>query len=73
MSFFISNNEKVSLKIGNIEIENTLSEILLDIITDSKRNIKEHLKRINEKASRKINVLSRTTPYMNLPSLITSL
>ena len=34
---------------------------MLDIITDSKRNIKEHLKRINKKASRKINVISNYT------------
>ena len=34
----ISNNEKVSVKIDNIEIESTSSEKLLDITIDSKLN-----------------------------------
>ena len=81
----ISNNEKVSMKIDNIELENTLSENLLGIIIESKLNFKEHLDGILKKASRKANVLSRITPGMNLtkrkllvnsflhPSLITAL
>ena len=63
---FITSDEKVSMKIDNIEIENTSSEKLLGIITDSKLNFKEHLGGIIKKASRKVNVLSRITPYMNL-------
>ena len=39
----ISNNEKASMKIDNIELENTSSEKLLGIIIDSKLNFKEHL------------------------------
>ena len=62
----ISNNEKVSMKIDNIELENSSSEKLLSIIIDSKLNFKEHLERLIKKASRKVNVLSRITPYMNL-------
>ena len=62
----ISNNEKVSMKIDNIELENSSSEKLLSIIIDSKLNFKEHLERLFKKASRKVNVLSRITPYMNL-------
>ena len=62
----ISNNEKVSMKIDNIELENTSSEKLLGITIDSKLNFKEHLEGIIKKASRKVNVLSRITPYMNL-------
>ena len=62
----ISNNEKVPMKIDNIELENTSSEKLLGIIIDSKLNFKEHLERIMKKASWKVNVLSRITPYMNL-------
>ena len=65
-AIFLSNNEKVSMKIDNIELENTSSEKLLGIIIDSKLNFKEHLEGIIEKASRKVNVLSRITPYMNL-------
>ena len=62
----ISNNEKVPMKIDNIELENTSSEKLLGTIIDSKLNFKEHLERIMKKASWKVNVLSRITPYMNL-------
>ena len=62
----ISNNEKVSMKIDNIELENTSSEKLLGITIDSKLNFKEHLEGIIKKASRKVNVLSRITLYMNL-------
>ena len=63
---FITSDEKVSMKIDNIEIENTSSEKLLGIIIDSKLNFKENLGGIIKKASRKVNVLSRITPYMNL-------
>ena len=54
------------MKIDKIELEKTSSEKLLGIITDSKLNFKEHLEGIMKKASRKVNVLSRITPYMNL-------
>ena len=54
------------MKIDNIEIENTSSEKLLGIIIDNKLNFKENLGGIIKKASRKVNVLSRITPYMNL-------
>ena len=62
----ISNNEKVSMKIDNIEIENTSSEKLLSIITDSKVNFKEHLEGIIKKVSQKVNVLSRISPCINV-------
>ena len=48
----ISNNEKVSMKIDNIELENTSSEKFLGIIIDSKLNFKEHLEGILKKTSR---------------------
>ena len=54
------------MKTDNIELENSSSEKLLGIITDSKLNFKEHLEGISKKASRKVNVLSRITPYMSL-------
>ena len=62
----ISTNEKVPVKIDNIELESTSSEKLLGIIIDSKLNFKEHLAGIIKKVSRNVNVLSRITPYMNL-------
>ena len=61
----ISNNEKVSMKIDNIEKENTSSENLLGVIIDSKLNFKG-VPRIIKKTSWKVNVLSRITPYMSL-------
>ena len=62
----ISNNEKVPMKIDNIELENTSTVKLLGIIIDRKLNFKEHLEGTIKEASRKVNVLSRITPYTNL-------
>ena len=62
----IGKNQKVSMTIDNIELENTSSEKLLDIIIDSKHTFKEHLEGMIKKASCKVNVLSRITPYMNV-------
>ena len=45
----ISNNE-VSMKIDNIELENTSSEKFLGITIDSKLNFKEHLRRNNQES-----------------------
>ena len=64
--FVISNNKKGSMKTVNIELENTSSEKLLGILFDSKLTFKEHLEGIIKKARRKVNVLSRITPCMNL-------
>ena len=61
-----STNNKVFMKIDDIEIESTSSEKLLGIKIDSNLNFNEHLDEIIKKASRKVNVLSRITPYMNL-------
>ena len=68
----INNNEKVSMNIDDIKIENTSSEKLLGIIIDSKLNLKQHLEGIIKKFSRKMNVLSRITPYVTLvkPNLL---
>ena len=68
----INDNEKVSVNIDDIEIENTSSGKLLGIIIDSKLNFKQHLEGIIKKFSRKVNVLSRITPYVNLvkPNLL---
>ena len=68
----INNNEKVSMNIDDIEIENTSSGKLLGIIIDSKLNFKQHLEGIIKNFSRKMNVLSRITPYVTLvkPNLL---
>ena len=62
----VSSNEHVSMKLDNIEIENSNCERLLGVKIDSKLNFKEHLDGIIKKASRKINVLSHISPYMNI-------
>ena len=53
------------MRVDNIEIETASLEKLLGIIVDSKRNFKEHLEGIIKKASWKLNVLPRITPYRN--------
>ena len=62
----VSSNEHVSMKLDNIEIENSNCERLLGVKIDSKLNFKEHLDGIIKKASRKINALSRIASYMNI-------
>ena len=54
----VSNNEHVSMKFDNIEIENSNCERLIGIKIDSKLNFKEHLDGIIKKVSRKISALS---------------
>ena len=53
----VSSNEHVSMKLDNIELENSNCERLLGAEIDSKLNFKEHLDEIIKKASRKINAL----------------
>ena len=54
------------MKIDNIELENASSGKFLGRTIDSKLNFKEHLEGIIKKSSRKVNMLFRITPYMNL-------
>ena len=62
----VSGNGHVSMKLDNIEIENSNCKRLLGVKIDSKLNFKEHLDGIIKKASRKINALSRIARYMNI-------
>ena len=62
----VSSNEHVSMKLDNIEIEDSNCERLLGVKIDSKLNFKEHLDGIIKKASRKTNALSCIAPYMNI-------
>ena len=48
----VSSNEHVSMKLDNIEIENSNCERLLGVKIDSKLNFKENLDGIIKKASR---------------------
>ena len=54
------------MKIYSIEVENSHCEKLLGVKVDNDLKFKEHLEGIIKKASKKVNVLSRITPYMNI-------
>ena len=62
----VSNNVKVSMKIDSIEVENSHCEKPVGVKDDRELKFKEHLEGIIKKASKKVNVLSRITPYMNI-------
>ena len=63
----VSKNENISKHIDPFEIKNTNCEKLLGIKVDSRLNLDlEHLDGIIKKSSRKINALSRITPFMNI-------
>ena len=62
----VSKNENISVHVGPFEITNTNCGKLLGIKVDSRLNFTEHLDSIIKKASRKINALSRITPFMNI-------
>ena len=62
----VSKNENVSMHIGPFEIKNNNCEKLLGIKVDNRLNFNEHLDGIIKKTSRKINALSRITPFMNI-------
>ena len=61
----VSKNENISMHIGPFEIINTNYEKLLGIKVDSRLNFNEHLDSVIKKAGRKINALSRITPFIN--------
>ena len=55
----LSSQEPNELKIGDLHINNSLSEKLLGITFDCKLNINKHIEDIFQKASQKINALER--------------
>ena len=54
------------MHIGLFDIKNNNCEKLLVIKLDSRLNFNEHLDGIIKKASRKVNELSRITPFMDI-------
>ena len=60
----VSKNENISMYTGPFEIKNTNCEKLLGIKVDSRLNFNDHFGGIIKKASRKINALSRTKPFI---------
>ena len=62
----VSTSETVKIQVGNYNIANSKCEKLLGINFDHNLNFDKHLSELCKKASRKINALSRITPYMNV-------
>ena len=60
----LSSQEPNTLKIGDLHINNSLSEKLLGITFDYKLKFNKHIEDICQKASQKINALARLAPYM---------
>ena len=56
--------EHNTLKIGDLHINNSLSEKLLGITFDYKLKFNKHIQDICQKASQKIKALARIAPYM---------
>ena len=60
----LTSQEPNTLKIGDLHINNSLSEKLLGITFDCKLKFNKHIEDICQKASRKTNALARLAPYM---------
>ena len=60
----LNSQEHNTLKIGDLHINNSLSEKLLGITFDYKLKFNKHIQDICQKASQKINALARLAPYM---------
>ena len=60
---FTNSNTDVIMHVGDIEIKNSSCEKLLGVMIDSQLTLHEQLNGIIKKASKKVNVLSRITPY----------
>ena len=60
-----NSNTDIIMHVGDIEIKNSSCEKLLGLMIDSQLTLHEQLNGIIKKASKKVNVLSRITPYMN--------
>ena len=65
-NLIVSKNENVSVDTGPSEIEKASCVKLLSVLVDSRLNFNEHLDAIIKKAIRKINALSRITPFMKI-------
>ena len=60
----LNSQEPNTLKIGDLHINNSLSEKLLGITFDCKLKFNKHIEDISQKASQKINALARLAPYV---------
>ena len=62
----VNKKDEVIINLGKTEIRNSEYERLLGIKVDTKLNFNEHLNDMINRASNKVNALSRVVPYMNL-------
>ena len=60
----LNSQEPNTLKIGDLHINNSLSEKPLGITFDCKLKFNKDIEDISQKASQKINALTRLAPYM---------
>ena len=63
---FLSTSTSSLADINGDIIKNSGSEKLLGVTIDYKLNFEEHLSKVCDKASQKINALARISPYMNI-------
>ena len=63
--FICSTSVKTRIMIENKQIRNGSCEKLLGVFVDSKLTCQSHIDNICKKASQKLNVISRITPYMD--------
>ena len=60
----LNSQEPNALKIGDLHINNSLSEKLLGLNFDCKLKINKYIEDICQKASQNINVIARLAPYI---------
>ena len=57
----------ISIKVKDYIIKNSNNEKLLSVTVDTNLNFNCHLENIRKKASKKVHVFARITPYMSIP------
>ena len=57
----------VTIKVKDYIIKNIDNEKLLGVTVDATLNVNCHLENILKKASKKVHLLARITPYMSIP------
>ena len=62
----ITTNEEINISIGGEKVQNSKSEKLLGVTIDSKLSFAEHVHKIYDKASQKLNALARLSSFMSL-------
>ena len=65
----VSNDEHVSIKIDDKNVENSDCQKLLGIKSDPNLSFKDHLDGVIKKVNLKVGVFSCITPYMNIAKL----